>query len=287
MKLEHTWWLLLAAGLMTGSVVWLVQRAFFMALQRHHHLYTSEAEHRLRDLFVFVDLRLLWPAAAAAGLFLGTVVWLLGAGPMLGASLALLCWFAPKIAIVMAKRVRTKAFEQQLPDALAALAASIRAGASLVSAMQALVQHAMVPLSQEFGVVSRQIRLGATPADALQHLATRLGGASLETLSLAMRVALQTGGPMAAVLEQTGQTLQAQQQLKARVSALTSQGWMQAWVMGAMPVAMMVALSVIDPNFQWQLLHTSTGHLVCAAVAGFEALGMWWLRQTTRIRFTA
>lgn len=282
--MESTLWLLLVAGLAAGSAAWLVQHALYLALERHRQLYTSEAEHRLRDLFVFVDLKLLWPAACAVGLLLGFIAVLMGLGVITGVIIVALCWSMPNIAIWWTKRQRIRAFEQQLPDALSSLSAAIKAGASLSSAMQALVHHALPPLSQEFSVVNRQIRLGASAADAVQQMATRIGGDSLRILSVTLRVAIQTGGPMADMLEQTGQTMLASQQLKARLSALTSQGWMQAWVMAAMPLGLMAALSALDPVFGEQLLQSEAGHLVLAAVGVFEALGMWWLRKTTTIQ---
>lgn len=282
--MDSTLWLLLVAGLAAGWTAWLVQHALYLALERHRQLYTTEAEHRLRDLFVFVDLKLLWPAAGALGLVLGLVVVLLGLGLITGVIIAAVCWAMPNVGIWWAKRQRIRAFEAQLPDALSSLSAAIKAGASLSTAMQALVHHALPPLSQEFSVVNRQIRLGAGAADAVQQMATRIGGDSLKILSVTLRVAIQTGGPMAAMLEQTGDTLLASQQLKARLSALTSQGWMQAWVMAAMPLALMAALSALDPMFGEQLLHSEAGHLVLGAVGLFEALGMWWLRKTTTIQ---
>lgn len=282
--LFQTWWLLLAAGLAAGSIVWMLQHALFVALQRHRQIYTSETQHRLRDLFVFVDMRLLWPAACLLGVLLGLTALIIGAGAVVAIIVAVSCWCAPSIAISVIRRQRRRQFETQLPDALGSIAASMKAGASLATSMQSLVQHALPPLSQEFAVLNRQIRLGSSVADAMQQLASRLGGKSLETLSITVRIAIQTGGPMAAMLEQTAATLHATEQIRSRLSALTAQGWLQAWVMAAMPVGLMFVLGMLDPMFAQSLLTTSEGHAVVATVAVFEVLGMWWLRRTTSIR---
>jgi tight adherence protein B len=243
-------------------------------------LYTNDAQHRLQDLFLFIDLRLLWPAAFVVGLLVCAVCVVSGLGLVAGVIAMALCWALPNIGIAWARRQRVQAFEQQLPQALLSLAGSIRAGSSLSSALQGLVQHALPPLSQEFAVLNRQIRLGASAPDAFAQLATRLGGESLDLLAITLRVAVQTGGPLALMLEQTGQTLQSNQQLKARLSALTSQGWLQAWVMGAMPLALMAALGAMDPSFAQALLQTSEGYAVLMAIGVFEVLGIWWLRRT-------
>ena len=277
------WWWLLSGALAVGWIVWLVQRALYIALERHRTLYTSEAEHRLRDLFLFVDLKLLWPAAFVTGLLLCLLAVMGGLGVIAGVLAMLFCWCMPSLGIGWARRQRIRAFEQQLPEALMSLSGSIRAGSSFSSALQGLVMHALPPLSQEMSVLNRQIRLGASPPDAFQQLAARLGGNSLELLAVTIRVATQTGGPLAMMLEQTGQTMQSNQQIKARLSALTAQGWMQAWVMGAMPLALMAALGAMDPGFAEGLLQTHAGHLVLMVIGFFEVLGMWWLRRTVAL----
>ncbi len=280
----NLYWLWVVSGAVAVAwVVWLIQRALYQALDRHRTLYTSEAEHRLRDLFLFVDLKLLWPAAFVTGLLLCGAAVLCGLGLIAGLIAMVICWCLPSLGIGWARRQRNRAFEQQLPEALLSVAGSIRAGSSFSAALQGLVMHALPPLSQEMSVVNRQIRLGASPPDAFQQLAARLGGEALDLLAITVRVAVQTGGPLAAMLEQTGQTMQANQQIKSRLSALTAQGWLQAWVMGAMPLALMAALGAMDPGFGQALLHSDEGHAVLLAIGFFEVLGIWWLRRTVAL----
>jgi tight adherence protein B len=277
------WWWLISGGLAVAWAVWLIQYALYGALDRHRLTYTNEAEHRLRDLFLFVDLKLLWPAAFISGLLLCALAILSGFGLITGSLLMLVCLGLPNFAIGYAKRHRIRAFEHQLPEALMSVSGAIRAGASLSSALQGLVLHALPPISQEMAVVNRQIRLGASTPDAFQQLSARLGGQSLELLAVTIRVGVQTGGPLAMMLEQVGQTMQANQQIRARLAALTAQGWLQAWVMGAMPLALMAALGAMDSDFSQALLQTHQGHMVLMAVAFFEVLGIWWLRRTVAL----
>ena len=282
--LMGTYWLWLFCGAVAVAwIAWLIQRALYNALDRHRTLYTSEAEHRLRDLFLFVDLKLLWPAAFVTGILLLALAVLSGIGVIAGLIAMMFCWCLPSLAIGWAKRQRIKAFEQQLPEALMSVSGSIRAGSSFSSALQGLVMHSLPPLSQEMSVVNRQIRLGASPPDAFQQLATRLGGESLELLAITVRVAVQTGGPLAMMLEQTGQTMLANQQIRARLAALTAQGCLQAWVMGAMPLALMAALGAMDPTFADALLQTEHGHAVLMVIGFFGVLGIWWLRRTVAL----
>jgi tight adherence protein B len=282
--MDSLWWWLGAGGLAAAWITWLIQKALYDAIANHRMVYTSQFEHRLRDLFLFVDLRLLWPAAFMLGVFICIVCVGAGLGFIAGAIAMLVCWALPSLVVIRVKRQRMRSFEAQLPDALLSISSSMRAGASLSNALSAIVAHALPPLSQEFAVVSRQVRLGASPADAFQQLCTRLGGQTLELLALTLRVAIQTGGPLAAMLEQTAKTMQDNQQIKSKLSAMTAQGWLQAWVMAGMPLALMGVLGFMDPNFFDALLYSSSGHAVLASLAFLEVLGFWWLSKTVVIR---
>jgi len=282
--MDSLWWWLGAGGLAAAWITWLIQKALYDAIANHRMVYTSQFEHRLRDLFLFVDLRLLWPAAFMLGVFICIVCVGAGLGFIAGVIAMLVCWALPSLVVIRVKRQRMRSFEAQLPDALLSISSSMRAGASLSNALSAIVAHALPPLSQEFAVVSRQVRLGASPADAFQQLCTRLGGQTLELLALTLRVAIQTGGPLAAMLEQTAKTMQDNQQIKSKLSAMTAQGWLQAWVMAGMPLALMGVLGFMDPNFFDALLYSSSGHAVLAVLAFLEVLGFWWLSKTVVIR---
>lgn len=270
--------LLAAAGLCTALLVWSLQRALFQAVKRHKATYTHEAEHRLRDLFLFVDASMLWPCACGLAGIVCIAVWVLGVGWLAALLAAVTCLFLPKVLLKLALRHRQQQFERQLPDALFALSAAMRSGSSFAVALQSLPQYAVAPLSQEFAVVIDRIRLGVAPQDAIQELVIRLPGEALNMLAATVRVAIRTGGPMALMLEQTGKTLLANQQIALRLSSLMAQGWMQAWVMGAMPPGLMMVLSSMDEAFSPALLSTPIGHMVVFMILGLESLGLWWLR---------
>lgn len=263
-------------------LVWSLQRAAYHALKQYKSTYTNEAEHRLRDLFLFVDAAILLPGACGLAGVVGIAAWFLGAGPFVASALAVVCLFIPKLILRLALHQRRQQFEQQLPDALFALSSAMRAGASFATALQSLTQHALPPLSQEFCVVNDRIRLGISPQDAMHEMLIRLPSAALNMFSATVRVAIRTGGPMALMLEQTGKTLLANQQINLRLSSLMAQGWMQAWVMGAMPPGLMLVLSAMDDTFAPALLSTTAGHLVLVLIVFLEALGLWWLRAIAR-----
>ena len=78
-----------------------------------------------------------------------------------------------------AKR-RLKAFEDQLPDLLITIAASLKAGHSFRQGLQAVVEEDQEPASKEFKRVLTETRLGRPMDGALAEMARRVGSKNLE-----------------------------------------------------------------------------------------------------------
>jgi tight adherence protein B len=88
---------------------------------------------------------------------------------------------------------------------------------------------------------------------------------------------------LADLLERLCTNLRARQHLERKVEVMTTQGKMQAWVMGALPVVLLLVLSQVDP-LSVQLLHsTSVGQAVLATIFTLECLGVYVLRRILAI----
>lgn len=273
------WIILASAGVSAGMLTWSVQRSFMRAMLRYRERYTHDAAHSLGDLYVFLDVRLLWPVMAwlAVTVFL-FLIWL-GVSWILALSVSVACLAAPGALIRHAKQRRLQRFGQQLPDALRSLSSSLASGSSLVAGLQMLVQYAPAPLAQEFSVVAREVRLGVSLENALQHLMVRMPCPGVRALGGTLMVATQTGGPMSEMLARTATSLVLEYQVQQRAGALMSQGWMQAWVMGSMPVGLTLVLSQMDEKFWPALSQTTVGHVLIGIVVVLEAIGVYWLRR--------
>ena len=72
-------------------------------------------------------------------------------------------------------RQRLRAIDDQLPDLLITLAASLKAGHSFRAGIQAVVDEGQPPASKEFNRVLTETRLGRPMDDALADMAERVG----------------------------------------------------------------------------------------------------------------
>lgn len=264
-------------------LAWRAQAWFAPALRRYREVYTQEAGLRLSEVFLFIDPAQLWAGAVAcAGLAAALVFSITGSGvaAALGAALGSR---APRAVVDALRRRRARRFEQQLPMALLMLASALRAGVALATGLRHVVEQSGAPLAQEFGLMLREQRMGVPWDNALENLQGRMPADSTALVVAAMRIAAQTGGNLAEALESIAHTLRARLQLQAKLLALTSQGRLQAWIVGALPLFLLAVLNRLEPEIMGLLWSTPLGWAVLAVVAVLEIAGVLLIRRIIRI----
>lgn len=274
---------IIGAALSVAVATWVGLGMIRTALDRHRQQLTDVAATNLRDMFVFVDVQRLWIPLLAFALGGGALAWLGSRSVVLAAFVSCAVLVLPRLMLRRARLARQLRFESQLPDALTALAATLRAGASLGTSLQMILQDAQAPLTQEFGLMLREQRMGVSLSEALGNLGRRMPSESVQMVVVALQVAGATGGSVAGLLERLAQTLRARQHLDMKMDMLTSQGKLQGWVIGALPWVLLLALTQVDPVSAELLLETRTGHAVLGLVVLLEFTGALMIRRILRV----
>ena len=141
--------------------------------------FTETASNSLADMFSFADPVKLFYINIAAVLLIPLVVMVLFRDWKLAFVVFILLLFIPNILYSSARKRRQRRFEQQLPDGLAMISGSMRAGASLSIALESLVKEQQPPLAQEFQLFLREQRIGVDFEESLAHMEKRMPIADL------------------------------------------------------------------------------------------------------------
>ena len=120
------------------------------------------------------------------------------------------------------------AFEDQLPDLLITIAASLKAGHSFKQGLQAVVDEGQPPASEEFKRVLTETRLGRPMDDALAEMAERIGSKNFDFVITAVTIQRQVGGSLAGLFDMVADTVRQRQQFARKIKALTAMGRMSA-----------------------------------------------------------
>jgi len=177
---------------------------------------------------------------------------------------------------------RRKAFEKQLPDALSLIAGSISAGHTFLRAIQMMCEETEPPMAEEFARVVSETRLGDSLVDALERMAQRLEIKDLAWVVQAIRIQQTVGGKLGDLLNTLADFIRAREEVRREVDVLTAEGRVSAWVLGALPVFLLIAVQIMSPSYMQPLFH-GVGLIVLAATGLSVVAGVGVILRMVKI----
>jgi tight adherence protein B len=176
-------------------------------------------------------------------------------------------------------RKRLKDFDEQLPDMLVTMAASLKAGHSFRMGIQSVVDEGVDPAAKEFKRVLNETRLGRPIDDALADMAERIGSANFEFVMSAVTIQRQVGGSLAGLFDMVADTVRQRQQFRRKIRGLTAMGRMSAYTLVGLPFLVGLAIYAINREYMQPLIETSTGHKLIILMFVMMAIGSLLLKK--------
>ena len=204
---------------------------------------------------------------------------LIGASTMIAIAVMVVAGAIPFTFVWLKMRKRLGAFEDQLPDLLITIAASLKAGHSFKQGLQAVVDEGHPPADQELRRVLTETSLGRPMDDALAEMAERLGSANFEFAITAVTIQRQVGGSLATLFDMVADTVRHRQQFARKIKALTAMGRMSAYTLVAIPFFIAGMVTLINHGYMRPLYTTGAGHLLIAIALSMMAIGSLLLKK--------
>jgi len=218
-------------------------------------------------------------AAAIGGLLLGLVLGGAIVGLLLGA--AVIAGFQITVSVRTTRRRR--AFAGQLGDTLQLLASNLRAGHSLMQAIDAVSQETDAPTSDEFRRLLFECRLGRPLPEALRSIAERVDNEDFTWVVQAIEIHREVGGDLAELLDKVAGTIRDRARVRRVVETLTAEGRLSAMILFLLPFGMAGLIGFTNPDYLHDLTSTSMGQVMLVLGACLLAIGGVWMRKLTRI----
>ncbi len=200
--------------------------------------------------------------------------------PML---LALFFGLTPLLYLIYRRRRYLKKFGEVLPDALSALSSSIRAGRSLESAIDVVAQTAPYPAREEFETVRGEVKFGVPIERALENLYERIRNPELKILVTGISIHRELGGNLSEILDNLERTIRERFAIIREIDTLSSQGRYSAWVLFAVPLALMFIYSKSDPITFTRFIQSDLGSKMIWLTIILDVLGLLWIRRLVRL----
>ncbi|MFV9510506.1 type II secretion system F family protein [Tepidibacillus sp. LV47] len=217
----------------------------------------------------------------ALGAIVGTVIagWHIERGIWLGG----VTWIIPTIWLKRVIKKRKRLLESQLPEMVNMTSNSLKAGYSLIQALELLSQEMAPPLSEEIQRMLQEMRLGVPTEEALIHFNQRVNSQDLDLIVTAMLIQRQVGGNLSEILDTIGETIRERIRIQGEIKSLTAQGRMSMIIFMVLPVGLGIFLGLSNPEYIKPLFVNPLGWaMLIIAVLG-QIIGAWMIQKITRI----
>ena len=185
----------------------------------------------------------------------------------------------PILFVAYKAKRRLAAIDDQLPDLLVTLAASLKAGHSFRQGIQAVVDEGQPPAADEFKRVLTETRLGRPMDDALSDMAARIGSKNVSFVVTAVTIQRQVGGSLAGIFDMVADAVRNRQQFARKIRSLTAMGRASAYVLVGIPFFMLGALTLLNAEYMAPLYHTPTGNKLMIVGVVMIGIGSLMLRK--------
>ena len=182
------------------------------------------------------------------------------------------------------RRARRGALIRQLPDSLEMIRGALQAGYSLPQALEAVCEEVPDPIRGELKQVTEELRLGHPLRAAFQGLFDRTGIEDLRYFVVAVLINREIGGNLSEIIDVVASTIRERFKLAAQIRALTSQGRFSALVLSALSPILLVALTILNPDYLQPMYTTPTGRMALGYAAVSTMFGYWLMRKIVNIK---
>jgi len=280
-------------GLSFGGFAFTIVRAMGSGAGTYADSMSEETSRQFEDLFLFIPAKRIreigWGAAGAVFMLFTIPFFDLQnpisttAGLILGMVFGGLALMAPTKLVLIMREKRRQKFNIQLVDALGSMSNALRAGFSINQAFETVVQNGEKPISQEFGVMLQQMRVGMNFYDALQSLDKRVGSDDLTLVVTAIDIARRTGGNLTEIFDKISLTIRERMRIERRVLTLTSQGRLQGIIVAIMPGILGGAMTFLKPDMMMPFFKSVNGMIAVGATALLIAGGWFFISKIIKI----
>ena len=204
-------------------------------------------------------------------------------GILIGALLALAGYMLPALWVTLRRRRRLRAIDRQLVEGLNHVANAIRAGFAMLQAFDAAAQRLPPPLSDEFGRLVADVRLGSSLEDALVSMGSRIGSYDLDLVITATLIQRSTGGNLSEILDNVTETIRDRDRIRGEIRTLTAAQRFAGRVLSLWPAFLALVFFLLNPDLMSNLWTETAGIVLIIVAVTLQVLGFLTIRRITSI----
>jgi tight adherence protein B len=218
-------------------------------------------------------------ASVPMGLGAGMLVrhpWATAVGGVLGMAV-------PFLFLRQRRAKRFRRFEEQFPEALDLVSRALKAGHAFATGLKMVADELDEPVGPEFRKTFDEQNFGLPIKDALANLTVRVPLIDVRFFATAVMIQRDTGGNLSEILENLAHVVRERFKILRQVRVYTAHGRLTGYVLLALPAALAVALSFINPEHMNLLFRERMGQMLLGGALVMQFIGYMWIKQVVKI----
>lgn len=225
----------------------------------------------------------------AAALVVTAIIYLFYKSLFVLILLPLILWLCHKYMKKENEKKAKRSLNSQFKDMLISMTAALRAGYSVENALKEAQQEmeltfgADSEICAELNIMLNQLKVGVTAEEVFFDFAGRTGIEDINTFASVFRIAVRSGGDMAAIMKKTASDIAAKVDMRNEIDVLISAKRLEQNIMMIMPAAIIVYIDLSSDGLLDPLYGNVTGVLIMTVCLGLYALAWYMGHKITEI----
>jgi tight adherence protein B len=224
--------------------------------------------------------QMFWIISAVTGAVVGLATMIAGLPWFIAPVAAAVGMFGlPRWTLGYLRKRRQNIFLNDFADAVDVMVRGLKAGLPVTDAMRVIANETGPPVGPEFMEIVEGQRIGITIDQGVERMFERMPLAEVNFLGIVMAIQAKTGGNLAEALNNLSKVLRDRKKMKMKIKAVSQEAKASAAIIGSLPVLIMGAMTVLNPEYLNPLFYTNTGNMLVAGSITWMGMGVLVMRK--------
>jgi tight adherence protein B len=241
---------------------------------------------RIRHAGLSLNVRTFWIISGGLGVTALLMALMFGLNILLGLGLALIFGLGlPRWVLSFLAKGRMKKFSSQFADAVDVIVRGIKSGLPVHDCFKIIGRESPSPLGPEFQKLVEGLGVGLTLSEALNKMYERMPTPELKFFSIVMAIQQKTGGNLAEALSNLSTVLRARRMMGEKIKALSSEATASAGIIGSLPPAVMILVTLTTPAYMMILFTDPRGQFMLLIAVAMMSMGVFVMKKMISFKF--
>ena len=218
--------------------------------------------------------------SSLTGVLGGFIVLVTGSSPVVSLLAAFACGLGlPRWILARMIKRRQAKFLLEFANSIDIIVRGIQSGLAFLDCMQIIARETPEPVRTEFANFVEQQKVGVPLSGAFERMCERMPLPEVNFFAIVIAIQNQTGGNLAEVLSNLAQVLRDRYRVQAKVRAFSAEAKASAFIIGALPPCVILAMFFTSPDYISILWHDKLGNMMLIGSASWMLIGVLVMRK--------